>query len=70
METYWGIIWTPPKRPISNPWFERVWMVQEVVMARKVDVLYGGQYLDWDMLVSILGGFRKPEAMMLHFLIV
>jgi hypothetical protein len=62
--------WTALKRLISNPWFERVWVVQEVVMASKVDVLYGGQYLDWDTLISILAEFQKPEATMLRSLIV
>jgi Heterokaryon incompatibility protein (HET) len=38
----------------SHPWFDRVWVIQEVAVAREVQVRYGGKYISWDYL-SIVG---------------
>lgn len=45
----------PLARLMHNPWFERVWVVQEAVLARHVRVLYANVSMDWDMLVTGLG---------------
>jgi hypothetical protein len=42
----------PLTRLIQNPWFERVWVVQEVVLARTVRVFYAGVEMDWDTVVT------------------
>jgi hypothetical protein len=61
--------WVALKRLLSNPWFERAWMVQEVTMATNLYVLYGGRYLDWAMLMSVMGAFGLPDAAVLRTLI-
>jgi hypothetical protein len=38
-------------RLIQNQWFERVWVMQEVVLARTVRVFYAGVEMDWDTVV-------------------
>lgn len=35
---------------LSNPWFERVWTLQEVAFARKCLVIHGQHTLDWESL--------------------
>ncbi|KAH8881359.1 heterokaryon incompatibility, partial [Thozetella sp. PMI_491] len=32
---------------VSNPWFQRIWVVQEAVIARNVRVVYSGVEIDW-----------------------
>lgn len=34
-----------------QPWFERVWVVQEAALARKATVLWGDSQCDWDQLL-------------------
>jgi hypothetical protein len=36
---------------LARPWFTRTWVVQEVVLARKVVVEYGNNSIDWDDIV-------------------
>lgn len=47
---------------LSHPWFERVWVVQEVALPKIVHVIYGGQYIEWDDLEKIAGMFTTPEG--------
>ncbi|KAL5313158.1 hypothetical protein ACEPPN_018891 [Leptodophora sp. 'Broadleaf-Isolate-01'] len=35
---------------LSHPWFERIWIVQEVAAGKKVHIMYNGFCLDWDYL--------------------
>lgn len=37
-----------------NPYFSRVWVVQEVVVSQKVHLYYGGQYILWDLFSEAL----------------
>ncbi|PQE29374.1 heterokaryon incompatibility protein [Rutstroemia sp. NJR-2017a WRK4] len=37
---------------LDNPWFCRLWIVQEVALARRVRVLFGEQEIDWNLLGS------------------
>jgi hypothetical protein len=34
---------------LQHPYWERVWIVQEVAAASSLSILYGGIYIDWDM---------------------
>ncbi|KAI1416267.1 HET-domain-containing protein [Hypoxylon sp. FL1857] len=36
----------------GRTWFTRAWVVQEIVLARKITVLCGGYTFDWDAIVS------------------
>jgi hypothetical protein len=54
---------TPPLRWLAmsklfhNPWFERAWVVQEVVVASRVFALYGGYHFNFECLLCILEAF-------------
>ncbi|KAI1348165.1 heterokaryon incompatibility protein-domain-containing protein [Xylaria sp. FL0043] len=40
--------WKAFREFLSNPWFQRIWVVQEVVLARKAVVVRGNWHMDWD----------------------
>ena len=44
---------------LHHAWFARVWVVQEIVVAKEVHVVYGGWYIDWEDLTFVLSGLRK-----------
>jgi hypothetical protein len=54
--------WLALTRLLRNEWFERCWVVQEVVLARKVYVLYGGMYIDWDMLLALTSALTGAKG--------
>ncbi|RYO89402.1 hypothetical protein DL766_010429 [Monosporascus sp. MC13-8B] len=37
----------------ANPWFCRVWVIQEVAMASSVEVLASGEHLSWEHLCAV-----------------
>ena len=39
---------------LNNPWFARVWIVQEVAMASEIRLRFAGWTYDWDALVDAL----------------
>ena len=43
----------------DNPWFERLWVVQEAVLAKRIRVMFGTVSLPWDMLVAGMRNFWK-----------
>lgn len=48
--TYEGNTWkcNALARLLRQPWFERIWVVQEVVLASSARILYHGQEMDWE----------------------
>ncbi|KAE9371102.1 HET-domain-containing protein [Stipitochalara longipes BDJ] len=38
----------------KHTWFERVWIIQEVVLAKNVTVLYGSEEISWDTLHYVI----------------
>jgi hypothetical protein len=58
----------PLTRLIQNQWFERVWVVQEVVLARRVRVIYAGVEMDWDTVVT--GLVQLVDKQELHQLLM
>lgn len=48
---------------LNNPWFERVWIVQEVALPRVVYIVYSGQYLDWNVLAEAAKSFVGPQGL-------
>lgn len=46
---------------LNNPWFTRVWVIQEVVVATKLEFVYGGLYFDWAMLEFLFQIYAQPE---------
>ncbi|RYP19694.1 hypothetical protein DL765_003209 [Monosporascus sp. GIB2] len=66
-ETHMEAGWMRLINLLANPWFFRVWVIQEVAMASSVEVLASGEHLFWgplytlpDMLLS------KPFNMLLQ----
>jgi hypothetical protein len=49
---------------LRNPWFDRMWVIQEVGLARRVRIQYGQMDINFDHLLSALGLFQKyPELL-------
>ena len=46
---------------VVNPWFFRVWVMQEVALARSVTVLASGQPLNWSHLTTIAEMLTSSE---------
>ncbi|KAH8600659.1 heterokaryon incompatibility protein-domain-containing protein, partial [Bisporella sp. PMI_857] len=42
--------WKALSRLLSHPYWHRVWIIQEIAMAKKVHILYGSTYLSWEQL--------------------
>jgi hypothetical protein len=42
-----------------RPWFFRVWVIQEVVIAASAEVLCGSQRASWGTLASMIGFFKE-----------
>jgi hypothetical protein len=54
---------SPLGRLIHNPWFERLWPVQEVVLGRRVRVSYAGVEMDWRLLATGLAGLLREDEL-------
>lgn len=46
--------WTELERLMSNEWFERVWIVQEIAIAKSQILRYGDEEIEWDELAEAL----------------
>ncbi|KAK3901870.1 heterokaryon incompatibility protein-domain-containing protein, partial [Staphylotrichum tortipilum] len=46
--------WAALTRMLENPYWFRVWIVQEIVASRQVDILYGGRWFDWTVFSSVV----------------
>lgn len=55
--------WVALRDLFNNPWFGRVWVVQEAVLARRVRVLYNDFEIDWDTLVHAALAFGRFPAL-------
>lgn len=44
---------------LNRPWFERVWVIQELAFAQRVDAIYGKKFIDWDILIHIMQSFEN-----------
>lgn len=52
--------WMQLMNLFANPWFFRVWVVQEVATASSVEVLASGEPLNWDHLVTMAELWLSP----------
>jgi hypothetical protein len=46
----------------SEPYWERVWIIQEITVASKLTVIYGDCQFQWDDIVAILSLLKYTEA--------
>ncbi|KAG4424247.1 hypothetical protein IFR04_002651 [Cadophora malorum] len=44
----------------SQPWFTRSWMLQEIALAKRVDLVFGGVSLDWEVFAEALPVLGNP----------
>jgi Heterokaryon incompatibility protein (HET) len=57
--------WLALMRLLSHAWFERVWIIQEVVVAPKVAVRYGERYINWKTFVCAIRLLKASDEAML-----
>lgn len=50
------------KMLLRRPWFERVWVIPEVALARLTDVACGRSRISWDILVRLIRDNHMPQA--------
>jgi hypothetical protein len=53
--------WEHLLKLLQHPWFERVWVVQEVALAKCVRIVYGDEVIIWDRFVSSLKTLQKNQ---------
>jgi hypothetical protein len=53
--------WRGLNNLLRHEWFGRVWMVQEVVVAKKVHAVYGGAYMDWNEFSDAMSALQSVE---------
>lgn len=51
--------WKALERMLVNPYWSRVWIVQEIVVSRQVHIRYGGRWFDWDFFSSVIGALTE-----------
>ncbi|KAE9378325.1 hypothetical protein N431DRAFT_528575 [Stipitochalara longipes BDJ] len=54
--------WLALRKLFRHTWFERCWIIQEVVLASNVYVLYGGTYIDWNVLLGLISAFIQEQG--------
>jgi hypothetical protein len=52
-------IWKAVGRLCDRDWFYRTWVIQEIALARNVELLCGTQRLDWDDFVNLVSGISR-----------
>ena len=56
LSTYKRRQWSALLKMLQHPWFERVWVIQEVALSSKVQLRYGDETIDWETLCD---GIKK-----------
>ncbi len=51
--------WDAVERLLSNTWFERAWIVQEVAVARRIHLRYCGRDFNWDDFVRAASALSR-----------
>ena len=49
----------PLETIIQNPWWERIWVVQEVALARQVSIYYGQRSCEWNDMARVVHWVEK-----------
>ncbi|KXJ93512.1 hypothetical protein Micbo1qcDRAFT_161532, partial [Microdochium bolleyi] len=60
--------WLPVMRIAQRPWFQRLWIVQEFVLARDVVFYCGTRTVHWGHLFAIRVTFRDARTMSMKLL--
>ncbi|KAL2678513.1 hypothetical protein Neosp_009260 [[Neocosmospora] mangrovei] len=58
------INWDPIINLLQRPWFQRTWIIQEAILAKRAQVFCGDEYIPWAMLerVVVAMNFYKGEV--------
>lgn len=51
-------------RMLERPWFTRTWVVQEVVRAKDVSILYGRERLSWEVLSWFMQAVQRDKSLL------
>ena len=54
-------IWKAIGRLCDRDWFYRTWVIQEIALARKAELLCGTQRLDWDDFVNLIRSITRAD---------
>jgi hypothetical protein len=49
-------------RFFTRPWFTRVWILQEIALAKTASIIYGDVMIPWDRIVQVLESLRRLKA--------
>jgi hypothetical protein len=52
--------WTALIALLKQPWFERIWVLQEVAKGKEVVFLYGPHMFKWETLIPVISGLFDP----------
>jgi Heterokaryon incompatibility protein (HET) len=52
--------WTALITLLKQPWFERIWVLQEVAKGKEVVFLYGPHMFKWETLIPVISGLFDP----------
>ncbi|KAI2777993.1 heterokaryon incompatibility protein-domain-containing protein [Daldinia loculata] len=44
-----------------QPWYNRVWILQEIVLAKSATVVYGDRLIDWDRVLEAVDALRRLQ---------
>lgn len=53
--------WKALKELLLNEYFTRAWVVQEVAVGKKVELYYGGLYIDWNVFFQLAMHLAHPH---------
>jgi hypothetical protein len=53
------------KRLLRNPWFRRMWVVQEIVVAADLNIMYGDVTIPWPVLALLAANARSANFLQL-----
>lgn len=59
---YHDQIWTQLCRIFHRPWFERLWIIQELGVSQKAMVLWGQTFIAWELLESAAHYILRPGS--------
>ncbi|KAL8393700.1 hypothetical protein RB595_003439 [Gaeumannomyces hyphopodioides] len=54
--------WRALLKLLVDPYWSRTWIIQETVLAREIELLYGGRILNWDQFGLICAALRGPQG--------
>jgi len=57
-----SVFWPALFDLLNHPYWSRVWIIQEIAVARTVHIYYGGAILTWDLFSSVMRDIRMQSV--------